>query len=101
MQVTRTKKFPTGWVATDMEDGRKVLECKIWRKGNPTSRPQLEISISTAPGSKGLELATNAKGAVVIHAVKKDSPFAKHVKPGDKLTKVNGIDFAYNPIGAS
>ena len=37
-----------------------------------------------------MEITTNKKGFVVVHAVKKDSPFVKHVRPGDKITTING-----------
>jgi len=101
LQLTRSKKLPTGWSAVE-DNGRMVLKVRTFQPTEaPTSRPVHQLSVDAVPGSKGLELTTNSKGFVVVHSVKKDSMFSKHVRPGDKLTKVNDQDFACNAIGAS
>ena len=103
VQVSRSKKLPDGWTAVE-ENGRKVLKLRTFQ---PTSerkkpQPQCELRLSgVTPGSRGVELTTSGKGQVVIHAVKKDSLFYKHIKVGDKLFQINGQDFASNPVGAS
>ena len=99
VQVQRSKKLPTGWTVVE-ENGNKVLQQALKPALTP-SRPQVMLSIKTTPGGNGMALATNGKGCVVIHSVKKDSPFYKHIKPGDKLTSVNGNDISTNPVGAS
>ena len=99
VQISRSKQLPVGWKAGVDENGLAVLKRD---KARPeTSRPQCELAIETVMGaSTGMQLTNNSKGQVIIHSIQRDSVFAKHVKVGDKLTSVNGLDFVNNALGA-
>jgi len=101
LQITRSKKLPAGWTSVE-ENGRTVLKLRTFKPSEQTvSRAQCELKLSkVAPGTRGVELANNPKGQTIVHTVSKDSPFAKHMRAGDKLTMVNGQDFSTNPLGA-
>jgi len=100
LTVTRPKILPAGWVC-ETRQGRAMLSRKTLAV-KASSRPTCELKIKTVCGaSTGMALSTTSKGHVIVKAVNTDSPFAKHVRAGDKLMSVNGTDFAMNPLGAT
>lgn len=101
LQISRSKKLPSGWTAAE-ENGRAVLKLRIFDPAQTAiTRPLCELTVSdVTPGSRGIELSTNSKGQTVIHSIKKDSVFAKHMRIGDSLVSVNGVDLSTNPLGA-
>ena len=100
LQVWRSKKLPAGWAIT--EDGdRAVLTLREFSPA-VVSAPQVELTVEHvhAGAPRGVLLCVNSKGQVVIHTVTRQSAYYKHVRVGDKLSQINGIDVGTNPMGA-